>query len=129
MPIPTSTFLPTRETMTTISPTIARRIAITKQRLAGESTPTADPHTILSVIRDLGGLQLDPTNRVARSHLLVLWSRLGPFDPTHLDTLLWQERRLFEYGAYLRPTEDYPLYRWHMRHFATGDSAWQQRVR
>jgi uncharacterized protein YcaQ len=115
----------------TISPTLARRLAVTKQRLAGQTPPAADaiPDAILQLVRDLGGLQLDPTNRVARSHLLVLWSRLGPFNPTHLDTLLWQDRQLFEYGAYIRPAADYPLYRWHMNRFATGDGAWQQRVR
>jgi uncharacterized protein len=114
--------------MRAISPTIARRLAITRQRLAGQARPAATPDGIMELVRDLGGLQLDPTNRVARSHLLVLWSRLGLFDPTHLDTLLWQEQRLFEYGAYLRPTEEYPLYRWRMSRFATGDGAWQKRV-
>jgi uncharacterized protein YcaQ len=115
--------------MITITPTIARRLAITKQRLSGRSRPAATPDGIMELIHDLGGLQLDPTNRVARSHLLVLWSRLGPFDPAHLDTLLWQERRLFEYGAYLRPTSAYPFYRWRMNRFATGDTAWEKRAR
>jgi uncharacterized protein YcaQ len=115
--------------MITITPTIARRLAITKQRLAGRHRPAATPDGIMEIVRDLGGLQLDPTNRVARSHLLVLWSRLGPFDPTHLDTLLWQEHRLFEYGAYLRPATAYPFYRWRMNHFATGDTAWEKRAR
>ncbi|HEY2287658.1 MAG TPA: crosslink repair DNA glycosylase YcaQ family protein [Streptosporangiaceae bacterium] len=45
-------------------------------------------------------LQLNPVNVVARSHLLVLWSRLGPFDRADLDTLLWRERWLFEYWTH-----------------------------
>lgn len=113
--------------MVTLSPVEARRLAIVKQRLAGEQ-PAATPDGIMDVVRELGGLQLDPTSAVARSHWLVLWSRLGPFDVGHLDTLLWQERRLFEYGAYLRPTEDYPFHRWRMRHFAGGNGAWEKRV-
>jgi uncharacterized protein YcaQ len=38
---------------------------------------------------DLAGLQLDPISVVAPSHLLVLWSRLGRFDPADLEGLRW----------------------------------------
>lgn len=82
-------------------------------------------------MRDLGCVQLDPTSAVARSHLLVLWSRLGPYDPMHLDTLLWQERQLFEYWAHeasIVLTEDYPLHHLLMRKWASGDSPWARRV-
>src|SRR6266545_5605645 len=97
--------------MRTVSPTLVRRMAIARQRLAG---PAQDPDRkgILEVIRDLGCLQLDPIRVVERSHLLVLWSRLGKFDPAELDTLLWEERQLFEYWAHRASivlTEDYPI--------------------
>ncbi len=59
-----------------ISPQVARRLAITRQRLAGPRPP-ADAAGIYEVARDLGCLQLDPISTVARSHLLVLHSRLG----------------------------------------------------
>lgn len=111
-----------------ISPTVARRLAIVSQRLANPP-PRPDGTGIMEVVRALGALQLDPTGRVARSHLLVLWSRLGPFDATHLDALLWKERRLFEYRAFIVPTDRYPIYRFRMQRFATGDTAWVQRVR
>ncbi|HEY4790596.1 MAG TPA: hypothetical protein VIJ05_04585 [Actinomycetes bacterium] len=35
----------------------------------------------MATASDLAGLQLDPISVVAPSHLLVLWSRLGRFDP------------------------------------------------
>ena len=74
-------------------------------------------------------LQIDPVNVVARSHLLVLWSRLGGFDRDDLDTLLWRERWLFEYWAHAASivlTEDYPIHRVMMRAYGTIEN---QRMR
>jgi uncharacterized protein YcaQ len=69
---------------------------------------------ILDTVRHLGFLQLDPTNRVARSQLLVLWSRLVSFDPDQLEDLLWEDRALFEWRAFLYPMADLPAIRSHM---------------
>ncbi|HUS16692.1 MAG TPA: crosslink repair DNA glycosylase YcaQ family protein [Chloroflexia bacterium] len=116
--------------MQTLTPTLARRLAITRQRLAGPR-PAPDAAGILEVVRDLGCLQLDPTSAVARSHLLVLWSRLGAYDPRHLDTLLWEDRALFEYWAHAASmvlTEDYPIHAHWMRQAQTGTSNWGQHV-
>src|SRR5215210_7572674 len=73
-----------------ISPHVARRVAVVRQRLAGPRA--SDPAGIMDVVRDLGCLQVDPISVVARTHLLVLWSRLGPYDPANLDRPLWEER-------------------------------------
>jgi hypothetical protein len=100
-----------------LTPGVARRLAITRQRLAGKP-PAATRTGIMSVVRDLGCLQLDPISVVARSPLLVLWSRLGPYDVADLDALLWQERRLFKYWAHAASivlTEDYPIHQYLMR--------------
>ncbi|MDQ2808956.1 MAG: winged helix DNA-binding domain-containing protein [Chloroflexota bacterium] len=118
--------------MLTLTPTLARRLAITRQRLAGPR-PTPDAAGILATVRDLGCLQLDPTRAVERTHLLVLWSRLGAFDPAALDQLLWQDRSLFEFWAHCASivlTEDYPLYySAQMRDYAKGDSGGSHKVR
>lgn len=114
-----------------LTPTQARRLAITRQRLAGER-PRANTQGLLEIFRDLGCVQLDPIGVVARSHLLVLWSRLGLYDPTCLDELLWQERKLFEYWAHCAPivlTEDYPIHHAMMRNYAQDDSPFARRVR
>jgi uncharacterized protein YcaQ len=112
----------------TISLETARRLAVSAQLLAGPRAP-ATAEGILGVVRQLGRLQLDPTSIVARSHLLVLWSRLGAYDPAELDTLLWDRRDLFEYRAFIVPTDDYPFFRARMRAFPAGDSKRSRDVR
>ena len=116
--------------MRTISATTARRLAITRQRLAGPSVkPTADG--ILDVVRNLGCLQLDPTSVVAPSHQLVVFSRIGPYQRKHLDTLLWEERQLFEgwaHAASVVLTEHYPIHRWITRRYAAGKWSWSSRA-
>ena len=61
---------------------------------------------LLDTIRRLGFLQLDPISTVAPPQHLVPWSRLGSFDPAELDWLLWNERKLFEWAAFIWPIED-----------------------
>ena len=84
--------------------------------------------TVLDAVRRIRSLQLDPTSRVAPSHLLVLWSRLGPFDRGELDRLLWKERALFEWRASIRLIEDFPLVKGRMLAFPGDRGAWQRRV-
>jgi uncharacterized protein YcaQ len=83
----------------------ARRIAVRAQLLDGSAT------SVLETVRRLGFLQIDPISTIAPPQQLVLWSRLGPFDAAELDRLLWEERKLFESAAFIRPIEDYPLLR------------------
>ena len=70
---------------------------------------------VLQTVRQLGFLQIDPISTVAPPQRLVLWSRLGPYDPGELDRLLWKERKLFEWSAFIWPIEDFPLIRARMR--------------
>jgi uncharacterized protein YcaQ len=100
----------------------ARRIAVRAQLLDGSAT------NVLDTVRHLGSLQLDPTNRVARSQLLVLWSRLGQYDSAELDRLLWQDRALFEWRAFLYPMESLPAIRSHMERLQSEDVQSPERV-
>jgi uncharacterized protein len=114
-----------------LAPVTARRLAVARQRLA-DPRPTATPEGIFELVRELGCLQLDPTSAVARSHLLVLWSRLGTYDPRHLDALLWKERRLFEdwaHAASIVLTEDYPIFKAFKGRDPTGNGVWARRYR
>ena len=68
---------------------------------------------VLNAIRQMGVLQIDTINVVNRSPYLVLWSRLGNYDPLWLEQTQ-KERNLFEYWAHAAcfiPKEDYPLFR------------------
>jgi uncharacterized protein YcaQ len=58
---------------------------------------------------------MDPIATVATPQQLVLWSRLGPYDPGELDRLLWVEKKLVEWRAFIYPIEDLPLLRARMR--------------
>lgn len=72
---------------------------------------------VLETIRQMGTLQIDTIHVVARSPYLVLWSRLGAYEPRWLDELL-AEGALFEYWAHeacFLPVESYPLFRHRMR--------------
>jgi uncharacterized protein len=97
----------------------ARRIAVRAQLLDGSATD------VLSTVRSLGFLQIDPISVVAQPQHLVLWSRVGPFDRGELDRLLWEERKLFEWNAFIWPIEDLPLIRARMRE-RWGRYKWQR---
>jgi uncharacterized protein YcaQ len=105
---------------TTVTLAQARRIAVRSQLLDG----SADG--VLATVRRLGFLQIDPISTVAPPQRLVLWSRLGPYDSTELDRLLWEERKLFEWGAFIWPIEDFPLIRARMRR-RRGKAKYEQR--
>jgi uncharacterized protein YcaQ len=87
----------------------ARRIAVRAQYLDGRAKG------VLGTVRRLGFLQLDPISVVAPPQHLVLWSRLGSFDPGELERLLWKQRKLVEWDAFLYPVEDLPILKAFMR--------------
>ena len=86
---------------------------LTAQGLAQLPQQQAEKKDVLTVIRRMGTLQIDTIHVVARSPYLVLWSRLGNYDPAWLDELL-AEGKIFEYWSHAMcflPIEDYSLYR------------------
>jgi uncharacterized protein len=101
----------------------ARRIAVRAQLLDGSA------RGVLTTVRRLGFLQLDPISTVAPPQHLVLWSRLGAsYSRSELDRLLWCERKLFEWNAFIWPVETLPLLRALMRRARrAGESTWDRR--
>ena len=77
----------------------ARRIAVRAQLLAAPR-----PTDLLTLVRELTLLQIDPTAAVAPSADLVAWSRLGSsYQPEHLRQALERDRTLFEHQGMVRP--------------------------
>jgi uncharacterized protein YcaQ len=96
----------------------ARRIALAAQgftdpRPAGR----VDRRHFRRVLDRLATVQIDSVNVLSRSHELVFFARLGPYDRDALTRWLWQSREVFEYWGHeasLHPVERQPLLRWRM---------------
>lgn len=115
------------DAMTTLDLGQARR-SVVEAALLAAPTPKPGAAGVMTVVRGLGRLQIDPTRTVEKTHLLVLWSRLGSYDRGELDSLLWTDRSLFEYRAFVWPIESLPEARFLMQRFPSGHGAWQRRV-
>jgi uncharacterized protein len=84
----------------------ARRIVVRAQLLTSQRPPD-----LLTLVRRLTALQLDPVSAVAPSADLVAWSRLGAaYRPEDLKAAV-ASQSVIELRAFLRPAEDFALYR------------------
>jgi len=97
--------------------------------------PSADD--VYAAIERVGWVQIDTLQVVRRAQYLTLWSRLGTYDPAHLDRLLFDGgsggadngRRLFEnwmHAACIIPLTHYRLAMPMMRRRAEGRSGWHR---
>jgi uncharacterized protein YcaQ len=105
----------------------ARRIAVRAQLL-----DASRPIDLLTVVRHLTLLQLDPTAAIAPNADLVAWSRLGSAYSSAELSAAREKRELIELDAILRPAEDFALYRADMaarRQPAPGEPVWREGLR
>ncbi len=110
-----------------LSITAARHLHLAAQGLLRKPSRRAKPEDILSTIRRMSLLQIDTINIVARSPYLVLFSRLGAFEPRWLDDAL-RNGELMEYWAHeacFLPREDFALVRHRM--LAPDKMGWKYR--
>ena len=97
----------------TLTPGALRALLLTLQGLDRPAERSATRDDVLATIRQMKALQIDTIHVIARSPYLVLWSRLGAYDPRWLTDLL-AERAIFEYWSHeacFLPIDDYPIYR------------------
>ena len=59
----------------------------------------------------------------------MLWSRNGSYDVAELERALWEQRTLFQWRAFIVPTDEWPVYAAAMRLFPHGESARSRLVR
>ena len=111
----------------------ARGLMLAAQGLLDPPAPAPGIGQVRATIERLGVVQVDTISVVERTQYLVLWSRLGAYNPTYFDALLHPDRHIFEYwshAASLVPMRDYPYYRRRMLHaheqLWAGDRAWWQ---
>ena len=107
----------------------ARSIALAAQGLQQSDKLVSKELNIYALRRtfqDIGVLQIDAVSVVARSHLLVLRSRLGSSQERLLEVLnrsAYKRRDLTEYwcheASYL-PVQDWPLFKWRMQEAQSG---------
>ena len=99
-----------------LSSEVAAKVVVSAMQLDRPPRRRATKADVLDAILRMRALQIDTISVVARSPYLVLFSRLGAYDPSWLDELL-AEGALFEYWSHeacFLPIEDYGLYRHRM---------------
>jgi uncharacterized protein len=104
----------------------ARALLLAAQGLSVPPEGHVTKGDVLECVRRMGVLQIDSIAVVARSPYLVIWSRLGAYEPTWLEELL-AEGALFEYWSHAAsfiPIEDYGLYRRFMLDGREKTRAW-----
>jgi uncharacterized protein YcaQ len=104
----------------------ARRVALAAQGFA-DPRPAGriDRRHLRRVFGQVGLVQIDSVNVLARSHYMPPFSRLGPYPQETLDDMAYRQKELFEYWGHeasYMPMAMYPLFRWRMRRATTGET-------
>jgi len=94
----------------------ARRLFIARQGLSQPVGAKLDCPGLQTIIDNLGFVQVDSINTVARAHHMILFARNQTYRPALLSQLLERDRTVFEHwthDAAIIPTMFYPY--WHHR--------------
>ena len=96
----------------------ARRIALAAQGFdRPRPTGVANVAHLRRVIRQIGLLQIDSVSVLLPAHYQVPFSRVGPYDRSRLDALIYRDREFTEHWAHeasILPVEHWPLIRHHL---------------
>ncbi|MGI9823756.1 winged helix-turn-helix domain-containing protein [Agromyces sp. Marseille-Q5079] len=112
----------------TVSPQLARRIALGAQGFGRPVPPSPGVRQVSGVLDRLGLLQIDSVNVFERSHYLPVFSRLGEYDRALLDRVTTGRRgRTLEYWAHeaaFVPREMWPLFEFRRGEYRARGDAW-----
>jgi uncharacterized protein YcaQ len=92
----------------------ARRLFLQRHRLGDAPAGVASGAALAELITDLGFVQVDSVNTLARAHDMILYSRRPTYRPKNLRRLADRDRAVFEHwthDASVIPTEFYPHWR------------------
>jgi uncharacterized protein YcaQ len=101
--------------VTTLSLVEARRLALAAQGFHRKRPARATVRHLGDTIRRLGLLQIDCVNVVCAAHYMVPFSRLGPYDRSAFDKLIYRSGEFAEHWAHeisIVPAETWPLLRY-----------------
>jgi uncharacterized protein len=105
----------------------ARGLALRAQ-LVGDAT-LREP---IDVLDRLGCIQLDSVNTLARNHLLVPFSRLGPYSEAQLFQSIYKQKRGFEYWGHVAswlPMSEFRYFLPRMRRYRETGHPWWRDLR
>src|SRR6266700_695844 len=105
----------------------ARALALRAQRF-GEPA-LGEP---IDLLDELGAIQMDSVNILARNHLLVPFARLGPYSTQALHTSIYKDKRGFEYWGHMAswlPMAEYRYFLPRMERMRVSTRQWWQGVR
>ena len=97
-----------------LSLSAARRIALAAQGFDRARPARVDARHLRRVVRQLGLLQIDYVNVLGPAQYQVLFSRLGPYEKSRADDLLYRAGEFTEVWAHeasILPVESWPLLR------------------
>lgn len=92
----------------------ARRLFLDRHRLSRRESGPGSGQDLDSLLDDLGFVQVDSVNTLARAHDLILWSRRNRYRPKALEKLVAKRRTAFEHwthDAAIIPMKFYPMWR------------------
>ena len=117
--------------MTTYPLSVLRTVALRAQGLDQAGGPAPNRDAIYQTVSKIGCVQIDTLHMVRRSHYIVLWSRLGNYDPGDLDALTSAaDRRLFEgwqHAASIIPLSEYRFQLPHQHDLREHPTNWYNR--
>lgn len=105
----------------------ARRLFLDRHLLLRPGTGPGKGADLDAVLHDLGFVQVDSVNTLARAHDQILWSRRGRYRPKALEHLVARRRTAFEHwthDAAVIPMPFYPM--WRLK-FARDEARMQER--
>lgn len=115
--------------MLTIDIDTARHFILGKQGL-WPGRRWGGPEGVEQAMREMEYLQLDPLQIVARSHDILLHSRVLGYSPGAWEDVTYQQRKFFDWGGWLavRPMDEMPHWRVAMRRERDGAANCDPRI-